>query len=176
MNGATWPRWVLLEVTLARLCLTIAYTVLVDMTAYITWILLRSSIQLLTGGTVYMQCRWEGLQLVLPHFWYLFTNRLHTEVDVFHKEVHCHYTYQLLQYHRTCTLQMYRIFCPHNILNSMPHAHVSDVFSSSALHKCKYSSAKKFLIQVMAPLMLHCIKILFILVWPKVVKDGILMR
>jgi len=143
MNGVTWPQWVLLEVTLAPLCPTVAYIVWVGMTAFITWILSRSSIQVLTGGTAFMECRWEDLQWVLPHFLYLFINKLHTWIDVFYKEVCCHYMHQLLQYHRTCTLQVYAIFCRHNILNSMPQVYWASVSSGNFLVILYF--AKKFL-------------------------------
>jgi hypothetical protein len=83
------------------------------------------------------------LQWVLPHFLYLFTNELHTWIDVFYKEVCCHYMHQLLQYHRTCTLQVYAIFYWHNILNSTPQVYWASVSSGNFLVILYF--AKKFL-------------------------------
>jgi hypothetical protein len=58
------------------------------MTAYITWIVLRSLIQIPTDGIVCIQCRWGGLQWVLQHSMYLFINRLCDNGSVHQKEVY----------------------------------------------------------------------------------------
>jgi hypothetical protein len=123
---------------------------------------------------VYMQCRWGGLQWVQPHFWYLFINRLPTEVDVFHKDVYCHYTCQLVQYHCTYTLQVYNIFCPQNMLNSMPQVYLACVSSGSALCEPKFYCAQMLLSQLMAPIMSHCIKIYLCKYYLKLWKLGLL--